>query len=418
MKTSPQLNSTRAWIICSLGIVFYTYEFLLRIAPSVMEPQLRDFFTISATGFGSLIGIYYFIYTPMQIVVGPLLDILGARIILTLAMIICALGNLIFALSDHLYWAGAGRFALGFGSAFAFVGAMKLAAVWLPANRFATFAGLVTGLSMVGGMVGDIGLTVIIKHIGWQATLVWGSVIGLIFAPFLAIFIRNIPAGKTAQAVHIKPNEIVSELKNIVKKGQIWLAGFIALILYLSLSAFAEMWGIPFLKSTGATATQAATLNSMIFLGWLIGSPLIGWFSDYYRKRRLPILIGSVGAALAIAALIYVPTHNFIIKSLLLFLFGFFSSAEIICFALAYEKAERRVAATAVAFVNMITMAGGFIFQPLIGKLLDLVWVGPMMNGVREYTLHDYRLALLSLPIAMVVSALCSLFIKESHEIA
>ncbi len=32
------------WLICGLGAIFYSYEYLLRIAPSVMEHALRSHF--------------------------------------------------------------------------------------------------------------------------------------------------------------------------------------------------------------------------------------------------------------------------------------------------------------------------------------------------------------------------------------
>ena len=37
------------WLICGLGAIFYSYEYLLRIAPSAMESALREHFNLSAT---------------------------------------------------------------------------------------------------------------------------------------------------------------------------------------------------------------------------------------------------------------------------------------------------------------------------------------------------------------------------------
>ncbi len=51
-----------AWLICGLGAVYYSYEYFLRISPSVMEPALREHFNLSATGFGFF---RHFIIMPM-----------------------------------------------------------------------------------------------------------------------------------------------------------------------------------------------------------------------------------------------------------------------------------------------------------------------------------------------------------------
>ena len=120
------------WLICGLGAIFYSYEYLLRIAPSVMEHSLRTHFDLSATGFGFLSSIYYFAYVPMQLPVGVLLDRYGPQRLLTFACFICVAGTFLFT-STNIYWiASLCRFLMCFGSAFAFVGLLKLATIRLP----------------------------------------------------------------------------------------------------------------------------------------------------------------------------------------------------------------------------------------------------------------------------------------------
>ena len=56
-----------AWLICGIGALYYSYEYLLRISPSVMEPALRSHFNLTASGFGFLSAFYYYAYIPLQI---------------------------------------------------------------------------------------------------------------------------------------------------------------------------------------------------------------------------------------------------------------------------------------------------------------------------------------------------------------
>lgn len=400
-----------AWLVCSLGMVFYSYEYLLRISPSVMAMPLREYFGITATGFGTLVGLYYVAYTPMQLVVGAVMDLYGPRKVLTFATAVCAIGSFIFGTTHSIWLAGVGRFLVGFGSAFAFVGALKLAAVWLPVNRFAMFAGLVTALGMVGGMVGDIGMTSLVEHIGWQQTILYGALCGAILIPIIAIVVRDRPAHQPA--VKLRHSDVFKEFLKIVRHPQIWLSGLIACMLYLSLSAFAEIWGIPYLRSAfGFSAQQAAWANSTIFWGWLLGGPLAGWISDSLRNRRLPLIVGGFLAAISIAIVLYVPNLPLAGVMAFLFFFGLFSSAEVICFAVGYENAPHEVSGTAVAFVNMLTMLGG-VFQAAIGKFLDLAWSGHMKQGIRVYTTHDFQVALTALPIAMVIGALLAFALRK-----
>ena len=86
-----------AWLICGLGAIFYSYEYFLRISPSVMESALREHFNLSATGFGFLSAIYYYAYVPMQLPVGVLMDRYGPKLLLTLACLVCVIGTFLFA---------------------------------------------------------------------------------------------------------------------------------------------------------------------------------------------------------------------------------------------------------------------------------------------------------------------------------
>lgn len=103
MIIQKEFKSARfGWFLCGLAALFYCYEYLLRIAPSVMSTELMQYYALNATAFGNLFAVYYYIYTPMQIPVGLMLDRFGARFLLTFATLICAMGTLFFASSTSL----------------------------------------------------------------------------------------------------------------------------------------------------------------------------------------------------------------------------------------------------------------------------------------------------------------------------
>ncbi len=405
------------WLVCSLGALFYCYEYLLRIQPSVMVPELMRQFHISAYQFSALISLYYLAYTPMQAVVGVITDLYGPRYILTFAVFVCALGSFFFGVADSLFLASVGRFLVGFGSAFAFVSALKLASIWLPLNRFALFAGLVTALGMMGGMAGDIGLTHLIGRIGWKETIYLGTIVGVVLMPFIWLIVRD-PQNSTSQtriSTRSAYKETFAGILVILYNPQVWLAGLIGAILYLSLSVFAELWGISFLKGAyHLDANQAALANSTVFFGWLVGAPLTGWISDRMKKRRLPLIFGCLLSAIIITWVIYAPTTPLTLLMLLLFLFGAFCSIEVVVFAVSRETSPKHVSGAAVAFVNLLVMLGGLALQPLVGKILYLNWGGEKAQGIPIYSAHSYQLALTIIPILMLVGVLLSYLLKES----
>ncbi len=142
------------WFIVILGATFYCYEYLLRVSPGVMTSHLMSAYNLDAKSYGNLSACYYYIYSPMQLFVGLLMDRFGPRKLLTFACVCCAAGIYLFAATPFLHVAQAGRVLIGLGSAFAFVGVLKLASIWLPANRFALISGIASVLGVVGGIMG------------------------------------------------------------------------------------------------------------------------------------------------------------------------------------------------------------------------------------------------------------------------
>lgn len=407
------------WFLFGLTALFYCYEYLLRIAPSVMSQELMQYYALNATGFGSFFAVYYYIYTPMQIPVGVLFDRFGSRFLLTLAAFICALGTFVFASSHHLWMAQLARFMIGFGSAFAFVGVLKVAAEWLPADRFGMIAGLTTSLGMIGAMFGGNLMASFVNEVGWLATMYVSAFIGILLTAVIWIYIRDVsPSHANAQgrSMDLSFKTLFANICVLLKKPQMWLIAFIGGILYSSLSVFAELWGVPYFQQAKGFSPQVATgLTSMVFVGWAVGGPIVGYISDYLNNRRFPLILGSFLGAAAISAITYVDGMPLLFIALLLFLFGVFSSAENLVFVIAKESTVPSLTGSAIALTNMFVMLAGTILQPFVGYILDLYWDGGVVNGINHYSNSSFQFALLILPATYIVSAALSFFLKKSY---
>jgi sugar phosphate permease len=406
------------WLICGLGALFYCYEYFLRISPSVMTPELMKAYHLTGAQFGSLSAYFYHAYVLMQIIVGLFMDRYGPRRLLTVACLFCALGSFLFASGHSLAIAELGRFCVGFGYGFGFVGALKLATIWLPPNRFALISGIILCLGMIGAMIGDVLLRVLVDDIGWKATVYSSGAVGLGLAVLLSLLIRDVNPDNHNMHMHVATNfkGLIAGLFGSVKNPQIWLNGLMGFLLYMSLSVFAEAWGISYLtQAYHLTKTHAAEANAMVFLGWAVGGPFWGWFSDYIRRRSIPILAGSFFSLILVSVLLYANHLSLPITYFILFGFGFFSSVQILVFAICREVSSIKVAGTSIALTNMIVMLGGNLFQPVIGKLLDMQWHGTLVNGARMYPAAAYEIALTVLPVCLVLAVIISFFIKETH---
>lgn len=417
-KTSPKAGAI-AWFVCALGAMFYSYEYLLRMSPSVMAENLMRFYHLTGAQFGYLSGSYYYYsYVAMQILVGVLMDRFGPRRLLAFACFLCAIGAYLFACSDHIIFAIIGRFLIGLGSAFAFVGAAKLATIWLPPRYFALMSGIIFCLGMVGAAFGDIVLRVIVDSAGWQTAMMVAAVGGVVLTIIIWAIVRDVNPYLENQhhLHHTNMPSMLEGLKLALKNPQIWLCGIVGCLLYLFLSAFAELWGPAYLsQAQGIDRVHAANANSMVFIGCAIGAPIWGIVSDFLGSRRIPLFVGAITAIVAFCILLYVQTLSLLSIYIILFLFGFFSSVQILIFAIAREVTSIKISGTAIGVVNMLVMIGGIVFPPAIGKILDLNWAGTMVDGARIYSAHAYTIALSLLPLGIFAGVLCTLFIRETH---
>ena len=424
-KTSSQSIFPRthptfiAYLMCALGALFYCYEYVLRVAPSVMSNELMDAYHLTAGSFGNLTAYYYYAYTPMQIIVGVMMDRFGTRFLISFACLTCTIGTYLFACSDSIVIASIGRFLVGFGSSFAFVGALKLVSLWLPEERFASASGVIVALGSLGAMAGDVLLTSLVSATGWRETNMITAICGVVLTIVLVTLLRNGSAqsAKDNSSTNITFLVIFKGLWNAIKTPQFWKAGLVGGLLYMPTSAFAELWAIPYLKEArGLTDHDAASVVSLIFLGWVIGGPVFGFLSDRFKNRLVPMFIGSSIGMVVFAYMLYMPHHSLAMLRVLFVLLGFGVSSKIVIFAVARESTSPIIGGTVIACTNMMVMMSGVIFQPLIGVLLDMNWTGALLeNGVRLYSASNFMFALSVLPVGTIVALITICLMKETH---
>lgn len=402
-------------IVCAVGAFFYCYEFVLRIIPGALQSELSAAFGhISATSFGELSAFYYFAYSPMQMPVGMLMDRFGPKRLLTFACLCCALGSWMFTDTTSIWVAGIGRFIIGFGSSFAFVGVLTLAIRWLPRRYFSLVAGLVTTLGMLGLVYGEVKITNMAIALGWQHVLELMVTIGAALTLIIFVIVRDGPEGHETHRYPLP--QFFMNVWKVLSSPQVWLIGLVGACMYTSLSVFGELWGKSYLEQAHhLTKSEAARTVSAMFLGWAVGAPIAGYYSDLTGRRVLPLVLGAIMALICISVVLYRPGLSYVSLNILLFLYGVFSSAELIVFIMAKENSGAELSGTVFAAVNMIVTLGGVVFQPLVGKLLDSFGDSQVVGGERIYSVVDYQIALSVLPLSLLLVTILAFFMKDSR---
>jgi len=415
-----------AWVIFVTGVLYYCFAYLLRVYPSVMELQLRSYFHITAGGFGLMTSFYYFAYAPMQLPVGMSVDRIGPRRSLIFACLISTLGIFVFAYFKTFSIALLGRFMVGFGAAFAYVTALKLASVWLPRQYFATATGLVTGCGMVAAIFTDMYLTHAVGFRGFKFALYFPLGVGLVLIFLIILIIRDKPvkistsvtASDSDEEHHaLNFKQLKDYLAVMVKSRQMWFIGIVGALLYMPSSVFLDVWAIPYLHHVHHLSPSDAALGvSVMLIGWICSSFFSCAISDVFGSRKIPLVVAAFSATIISCIILFNNHLPFFTLYILLFLFGLACGPHPLCFTLSKENNEHKISGTAVAFANFVIMMGGFIFQPVVGNILDWLWSGGMEHGIRVYSNADYTVALSILPIGLFLAAVLTLFIKETYK--
>lgn len=407
------------WLVWGLACLFYFYECLLQVSPGVMSNELMRDFSVTSQTLGILSGIYFYSYAAMQLPGGVLMDYFGPHRLLTVATIVCAASTIAFGLTNNFFMACLARLMIGFGSAFAAVGTMKLAANWFPAQRFALLTGLMVTLGMLGAIGGEAPLALLIDSFGWRNSMIIMGSIGLLLAVLLFVIAQDTPKDYDPNAHHHEEEEeepLIPSLLTLMKNKQLWLIASYGGLMYMATPVFCGLWGVPFLMNK-MMLTKAAAANyiSLVFIGWAIASPLWGIFSNRIGLRKPPLYIGCIGALICSTLFIFAPINSTLLMESLLFAFGLFSAGFLPAFSVAKELCNKKYVATGLSFMNMMNMIGIALAQPLIGYILDKLWQGEVNGSVRIYPLEAYYTGLAILPLGMLVALLILPKIKETY---
>lgn len=416
--SNKQTGGVSATILISVAMLFFLYDVFLQVSPSVMVQQLMHAFKLNALELGNLSASYFYIYTIMQIPVGILYDRFGVRWIMITAMAICTFGAFMFGLAPSLGFAVFARFLMGLGSAFAFVGVLKIAATYMSGNRLAMLVGLTTGLGMVGAMIANVSLTKLEATLGWRGAMHVTGVLGVVITIALAIcLIRFKESNHRKNKQHKSIAPLLWHLLGAIKRRPVWINAIIAFLLYVPVAVFAELWGIPYLKQgLKFSPMTASVINSMLFFGMALGAPFIGYLSDRYKIRKPFLLLCGIVGCVILALIIYIPHQAAWLAGILFFLGGFFAGAQSLNFSMADELTPPTIAATAFAFTNLVINIGVSVFQPVVGAVLDAHWVGKLSElGVRIFQHGTFSIALSILPVAYLLVVILCAWLPETH---
>jgi MFS family permease len=392
-----------AWLVTAF---YYFYQYTLRSAPAVMMPQLSDAFAMSATAIASMVGIFYYGYSPFSLVAGVAMDRIGPRRVVPIGAATVGVGAMLFATGDPTL-ASIGRFLQGAGGVFALVGAAFIATTNFPASRAATLIGATQMFGMAGGSAGQFLVgPLIAAGVAWSTFWIGMGIAGLAISILLFVLLPE------PKAVPRDPDWLKSATRTlglVFRNPQSILCGMIAGLLFIPTTIFDMIWGVRFLQEAhGFDYGDAVMRSASVPFGWIIGCPLLGLLSDRIGRRR-PVIFASALVLLACLAWILYGPPGVFPPYVVGLVAGIASGAAMLPYTVIKEVNPPHASGTATGVVNFLN----FTFSALLGPVFAWVMVS-VSGGVSDLTLADYQTSFTPLLYGVGLAIVLTIFLRET----
>jgi sugar phosphate permease len=403
------------WILSGGYILVYFH----RLCPAVVAVDMMQDLKTGGALTGLLAAAYFYPYAVMQLPAGLLSDSWGPRRTIAIFFCVAFAGSLLLGYAPSAVWAVAGRGLVGIGVAMLFVPTMKILAEWFRVDEFAFMTGLLMAIGGIGSLIAATPLAWLSVWIGWRLSFIVVGAFTLVLAALVWLVVRDRPADcgwpSPAEHQHTKaqPIPLWEGVRRVVGCKAFWPLAVWFFCDCAVFFSFGGLWGGPYLiQIHHLSKDQASHVLSMLAVGMIVGSPLLSYLSNRVFRARKPVLVLSSLITLGITALLAFQTAQ--LSTLALFGLclglGIFSSAIVVIgFTANKELFPVQMAGTAMGLVNLFPFAGGAVFQPVLGYLLE-------RQGRVEgaFTLAGYQQAFLALLACAAIALGASCLVRET----
>jgi len=354
------------WMTWFLASFFYAYQYVLRVIPRVLMPDIMQKFQIDAAQFGQFSGLYYLGYVLMHIPLGILLDRVGPKIILPLCIGMTTLGLLPLIYADFWLYPGVGRILIGMGSSGAILGVFKIIRMNFKEDHFTRMLGISVAIGLIGGIYGGWPIHKLREHLGLEQVLFLLIAIGGILALLFFILIPSLKSGSKASK-----KTLFSDIKSVLGNKKLLSICLLGGLMVGPLEGFADVWGSSFLLHYyDFTKEIASALPDCIFFGMLVGSPLLSYVADKTKAYYSLIILCAFGMAFDFIFLLMGLGTVFTL-SLVFWSIGVLCAYQILVIYKATTYVKSNLLGLSTAIANMIIMPFGYVYHTAIGEIMN-----------------------------------------------
>lgn len=394
-----------------------------RADSGTIQEVISSTFKLNATSFSTYSSMYFWPYVIMQFPIGSLVDMLGVRKMLASALLVSALGTVIFAAGDSFAAICIGRAIIGIGVSAGMVSSIKITSSWFKETSVMTATAFGNLLSSSGNIIAQTPLAIAIGIFTWRFTFIVVAVYSIILAVVIFVFLKNTPEDCSlpsiseleGKAVRKKTADekinIADILKAIFTNKYTWPL-LILMPLEMGITNLLAIWGIPYLRDVFSYSTvEAASFTAYMTIGTLAGGFLLPMISDRIRSRKIPLIFQT--CVCAITWFLFAFGHSLLaVKWVLItvmFMAGTANAMVGLLLALVREVNDPKFVGISIGATNTIGMSAAAVLPIIIGVLIDKYRLASL-SGILLY-----RKVFLVPSVLAVIGIFICCVLKETH---
>lgn len=391
-----QIYGLIIWLIATLFVV---YAFCLNTAAAVFIHAIQSSLHATNQEVGLAMAAFILGFACMQLPAGYLLDRYNSKYVISSGVLLLAIGNIAASYSPSLLLFSLANLLQGIGASFAFIAVGVLISQWFSANAFPILFGLTQTISCISAAISHYIFILALNTHPWQKLYFFLAVFGFILFALTLLLIKS--PQKNIETKN--ETSLIQSLAIVGKNSQIWLCAIAAATSFGVLLAYAGFWYAPVQEFYSVENIQAVIISGMMFVGIGIGTPLLGWYSNFIQSRHLVLHLSLVIGTMFLLLALYLPHFN--INSLAIikissFFTGFFLSGSMLFYTIVSEISSEQTRGVALSITNTCV----FLFNSIMIFLPSFF----ITSGAFYYTY------LWVLPFFILVSIFLIYFVKET----
>ena len=377
----------KVWLVWGVGVFAYVIAVLHRTSFGVSGLSAADRFSISPSVLSSFVVLQIVVYAGMQIPAGVLLDRYGSRIMIAVGSFIMMSAQLALAFTESLPVAIGARIAVGAGDALTFISVLRLVPQWFPPRQVPLVSQFTGILGQLGQVMSALPFMLLLSGPGWTFAYGSAAAVGLLAFALALSVIRDAPPGADVVAVPAGAKEIGRQIKTVWMRPGTRLGFFSHMGTQFSITTFALLWGVPYLKSAqGLDSTTVGSLLTLSVISAIVAGPILGILTGRYPMRRswLVLTIMVASALMWTIVLSRSEPSPLWLLTILVVVISVGGPGSVIGFDYARTSNPSSAMGTAQGMVNI----GGFL-----ASLIVIQVMGVILGHMGGYTFDGFRVA-------------------------